>query len=73
MREDDGFTVIDTMLPCSERAIIGAAERRGAPIRRILLTDAHNDHVGSLDALAGALREAEVLIGTREARRSRAT
>ena len=68
VREDDGFTVIDTMLPGSERAIIGAAERRGAPIRRILLTHAHNDHVGSLDALAGALREAEVLIGTREAR-----
>ena len=68
VREDDGFTVIDTMLPGSERAIIGAAERRGAPIRRILLTHAHNDHVGSLDALAGALREAEVLIGAREAR-----
>ena len=33
-------------------AILAAAEALGAPIRRIALTHAHGDHIGSLDALA---------------------
>ena len=68
VREDDGLTVVDTMLPGSAKAIIGAAERAGAPIRRIALTHAHGDHIGSLDALAEALPGVEVLISTRDAR-----
>ena len=34
----------------------------GAPITRIVLTHAHGDHIGSLDAIAGELPDAEVLI-----------
>jgi glyoxylase-like metal-dependent hydrolase (beta-lactamase superfamily II) len=66
--EEDGLTLVDTMLPRSEKRILAAAERLGAPIRRIALTHAHGDHIGSLDALAAALPEAEVLISTRDAR-----
>jgi glyoxylase-like metal-dependent hydrolase (beta-lactamase superfamily II) len=66
--EDDGFTLVDTMLPRCEKQILAAAERLGAPIRRIALTHAHGDHVGSLDALAAALPDAEVLISSRDAR-----
>ena len=68
VREDDGLTVVDTMLPGSAKAILAAAERAGAPIVRIALTHAHGDHVGSLDALAEALPGVEVLISTRDAR-----
>ena len=47
---------------------MAAAEGDGAPIGRIVLTHAHSDHVGSLDALAGRLPDAEILISSREAR-----
>ena len=66
--EDDGLTLVDTMLPRGQKQILAAAERLGAPIRRIALTHAHGDHIGSLDALAAALPEAEVLISSRDAR-----
>jgi glyoxylase-like metal-dependent hydrolase (beta-lactamase superfamily II) len=68
VREDDGLTVVDTMIPGSTKAILAAAEHLGAPIRRILLTHAHGDHIGSLDKLAAAVPEAEVLISARDAK-----
>ena len=68
VREDDGFTLIDTGLPGSTAAILATAQAHGAPIRRIVLTHAHMDHVASLDALHAALPAAEVLISTRDAR-----
>jgi glyoxylase-like metal-dependent hydrolase (beta-lactamase superfamily II) len=68
VREDDGLTLIDTMLGGSAGTIIAGAEVSGAPIVRILLTHAHADHVGSLDALKERLPEAEVIISTRDAR-----
>jgi glyoxylase-like metal-dependent hydrolase (beta-lactamase superfamily II) len=66
--EDDGLTLVDTMVPRSARAVLEAARELGAPIVRIVLTHAHGDHVGSLDALAEALPGAEVTISAREAR-----
>ncbi len=68
MREDDGLTLIDTSLPGSAGAILSAAQELGAPIRRIVLTHAHSDHYGSLDALHQAVPDAEVLVSARDAR-----
>jgi glyoxylase-like metal-dependent hydrolase (beta-lactamase superfamily II) len=68
VREDDGLTVVDTMLPGSAKAIINAAAGLGVPIKRIALTHAHGDHIGALDALAAALPGVEVLISARDAR-----
>jgi glyoxylase-like metal-dependent hydrolase (beta-lactamase superfamily II) len=68
VREDDGLTVVDTMLPRSAKAILGAAEELDAPIVRIALTHAHGDHIGSLDDLAAALPDTEVLISARDTR-----
>jgi glyoxylase-like metal-dependent hydrolase (beta-lactamase superfamily II) len=66
--EDDGLTLVDTMLPRSQDAILAAARELGAPIVRIALTHAHGDHIGSLDPLAAALPQAEVSISARDAR-----
>ena len=68
VREDDGFTLVDTGLPGSARDIQTAAGRADGEIRRIALTHAHADHVGSLAALHRELRDAEVLISERDAR-----
>lgn len=68
VREDDGLTLVDTGMSGTAKDILKAAAALGAPIRRIALTHAHVDHVGSLDALHPLLPDAEVSIGTREAR-----
>ncbi len=68
VEEDDGLTLVDTMIPRSAKPILAEAERLGKPIVRIALTHAHGDHVGSLDALAGRLPGAEVSISARDAR-----
>lgn len=66
--EDDGLTVVDTMLWGGAKPILAAANRLGAPIARIALTHGHGDHIGSLDALHAALPDAEVIISARDAR-----
>ena len=66
--EEDGLTLVDTMLPRSAKTVLRAAEQLGAPIVRIALTHAHGDHIGSLDDLAAALPGVEVLISGRDAR-----
>jgi glyoxylase-like metal-dependent hydrolase (beta-lactamase superfamily II) len=66
--EDDGLTLVDSLVPRSATALLRAAERLGAPIVRIALTHAHGDHIGSLDDVAAALPGVEVLISARDAR-----
>jgi glyoxylase-like metal-dependent hydrolase (beta-lactamase superfamily II) len=66
--EDDGLTLVDTMIPKSLKTISAGAERLGKPIVRIALTHAHGDHIGSLDEVAAAFPDAEVSISVRDAR-----
>lgn len=68
VREDDGLALVDTNFPGTARAILGAAEKLGSPIRKILLTHAHFDHTGSVDDLVAASPGIELLIGLRERR-----
>jgi glyoxylase-like metal-dependent hydrolase (beta-lactamase superfamily II) len=66
VREDDGFTLIDAMVGDSSAKILALAESLGAPVQRILLTHAHADHVGNVDALAAKLPGIPLAIGRRE-------
>jgi glyoxylase-like metal-dependent hydrolase (beta-lactamase superfamily II) len=68
VREEDGFTLVDAGIGGSEGDILEAARGLGGEIRRVAITHAHGDHVGSLDALCEALPGAEVLVPAREAR-----
>jgi glyoxylase-like metal-dependent hydrolase (beta-lactamase superfamily II) len=62
VREDDGYTLVDTMMSAAGE-VIDAAEATGIPIRRIALTHGHGDHAGSLDALKDRLGDSvQVLI-----------
>lgn len=67
--EDDGLTLVDTLIAGSAKAILAKAEALGAPIVRIVLTHAHGDHVGSLDKLVAQLGPGvEVLVTARDAK-----
>lgn len=68
VKEDDGFTVIDTGMAGMEKMIMDAAEKEGSSIKRVLLTHAHTDHIGGLDLLKKALPEIEVIVSEQSAR-----
>ncbi len=68
VREEDGFTLVDTAMRAAE-ALVEAADEAGGSIRRIALTHGHGDHVGSLDALKERLGDdVEVLMPELDAR-----
>jgi glyoxylase-like metal-dependent hydrolase (beta-lactamase superfamily II) len=68
VEEKEGLTLIDAALPYSVKGILKAAAKIGKPITRIVLTHAHEDHVGALDALKLALPQVPVYASVRDAR-----
>lgn len=67
VRDDARLLLVDTGLSGSAPAIAEAAAAIGLPITHILLTHAHGDHVGSLDALAALLPDADLVVHARTA------
>jgi glyoxylase-like metal-dependent hydrolase (beta-lactamase superfamily II) len=68
VEDEDGLTLIDAALPFSAKGILQTAVHLGKPLSRIVLTHAHGDHVGALDALKSALPGVPVCISARDAR-----
>lgn len=68
VREPDGLTLIDTMIPGSLSEISAAVRDAGLPLARITITHGHLDHVGSVDEVARRFSDAEVIFPAREAR-----
>ncbi len=68
VEEDDGLTLIDAGLGFCANGILRAAEQIGKPITKIVLTHAHEDHVGALDPIKMALPEVPVYISSRDYR-----
>ena len=67
--DDDGITVIDTLMVRSQwEPFVDAVNRLGRPVRRILLTHAHIDHVGGTRGFPnagvyGSLQTSQLLDG----------
>ncbi len=54
--DDDGLTVVDALMVRSQwEPFADAVSRLGAPVRRLLLTHAHVDHVGGSKAFPNAM------------------
>ncbi|MBE5102263.1 MBL fold metallo-hydrolase [Priestia aryabhattai] len=68
VEENDSLTLIDAALPYSAKRILQAAKKINKPITRILLTHAHDDHVGALDTIKQLLPDVPVHISSRDAR-----
>jgi glyoxylase-like metal-dependent hydrolase (beta-lactamase superfamily II) len=68
IEENDGLTLIDAALPYSAKGILKAAQTIGKPITKIVLTHAHEDHVGALDLIKEELMDVPVYISKRDSR-----
>lgn len=66
--EDDGLTLIDTGPTGALPAIRAKLAQLGAPLRRIVLTHAHSDHLGGVQQLAAEFSgRLEIIVARREA------
>jgi len=68
IEEEEGLTLIDAAMPFSAKGILQAVKRIGKPVTKIVLTHAHEDHVGALDAVKAEFANAPVYISKRDAR-----
>lgn len=66
IEEDNEITLIDAAFPFSAKKIINTAKQIGKPITKIVLTHAHDDHVGALDQLKELLPNVTVYISERD-------
>ncbi|ASA21726.1 MBL fold metallo-hydrolase [Paenibacillus donghaensis] len=66
VEEQQELTLIDAAMPFSVKGILAEAAKLNKPITRIVLTHAHDDHVGALDELKKQLPNAKVYISERD-------
>ncbi|AKG34715.1 MBL fold metallo-hydrolase [Paenibacillus durus] len=67
VEEENDLTLIDAGMPFSLEGILRTAESLRKPLARIVLTHAHDDHVGAVDALKKRLPQVSLYISERDA------
>ena len=65
--EDDGLTLVDTGPASALGAVRAALLTEAGPLRRVVLTHAHGDHVAGVDVLLAEHPDLEIILGAREA------
>src|SRR3954447_26857138 len=68
VREDDGFTLVDTTLKRAGKELVAVARDAGGENRPLPLTHGHGDHAGAVDELRAALPGVQYLLGEPDAR-----
>ncbi|MBE5107084.1 MBL fold metallo-hydrolase [Bacillus thuringiensis] len=67
VEEETGLTLIDAALPFCAKKILESAQKIGKPITNIVITHAHDDHIGALDAIKQEFPDIPVYISKRDA------
>ena len=67
LEEDDGLTLIDTNLGNNTAAILAVVQQIGKPVKRLVVTHAHGDHAGAVDAFLAASPDTEFIASERTA------
>ncbi|WP_324727738.1 MBL fold metallo-hydrolase [Lysinibacillus fusiformis] len=67
VEEQHELTLIDAALPYSAKSIMDLAKTIGKPITKIIITHAHNDHIGALDTIKEEIPDCQVYISSRDA------
>jgi len=68
VEEQASITLIDTGIPSSFKGIVKVINEIGKPLKHILITHAHGDHVGSLVELNKAFPDIPISISRRDSR-----
>lgn len=68
VEEEEGLILVDAALAFNAKGILQAVNRIGKPITKIVLTHAHEDHVGALDLIKAEFPEVPVYISERDHR-----
>ena len=63
--EDDGVTLVDALTHGSGQEILEAISQTGKPLKRVLMTHAHSDHIGSLDEVVAVAPDVDLLVQER--------
>jgi glyoxylase-like metal-dependent hydrolase (beta-lactamase superfamily II) len=66
VEDNDGVTLIDACMPFVAKAIYTAIQATGKPLTRILLTHAHEDHIGAVPFLKEKYPDAKIGMSRRE-------
>jgi glyoxylase-like metal-dependent hydrolase (beta-lactamase superfamily II) len=67
IEEEDGLTLIDACMPFVAKGIYSAIQATGKPLTRILLTHAHDDHIGAVPFLKERFPDVKIGISRRDA------